>query len=92
MVENLNKLEAAFLAGRIDATAERKGEVPEGVEDLLRMILSDGDRSTLGRLSKMLFRAAAESRPVRLPIATGPLSPLTVLDGGSNGTNGRNKG
>ncbi len=92
MVENLNKLEAAFLAGRIDATAERKGEVPEGVEDLLRMILSDGDRSSLARLSKMLFRGMIESRSPRIPVPTTPLPSLAVLEGGSNGTNGRSKG
>ncbi len=55
MVENLSKLEAAFLAGRMDATAEQKGSPPEGVEELLRMVLSESDCAALARLSKVLF-------------------------------------
>jgi hypothetical protein len=60
MIEHVNKLEAAFLAGRMDAMAERRENIPEGVEELLRMVLSESDLASLSRLSKGLFRRSAE--------------------------------
>ncbi len=54
-----SKLEAAFLAGRYDAQAEQGQAVPEGVENLLRMVLSDADCTDLARLSKTLFQGPA---------------------------------
>ncbi len=83
MVENMNKLEAAFLAGRMDAVAERRKAVPEGVEELLRMVLSESDCTALARLSKVLFHRNADHN-LRL------VSPVTLLPvGGRNGgTNG----
>ncbi len=88
MVENHNKLEAAFLAGRMDATAERVGVVPEGVEELLRMVLSEGDCMALARLSKVLFHAAGSRGLVRVtaPVVT---LPIAIGGGGSSGDNGR---
>jgi len=59
MVENMNKLEAAFLAGRADALAEKNGGPQEGIEDLLRMVLSESDCTSLARLSKILFHRRA---------------------------------
>jgi hypothetical protein len=87
MVENSNKLEAAFLAGRMDAKAERTGVVPDGMEELLRMVLSEGDCLVLARLSKVLFRATDAGRAMRVPAAVVAL-PLVVGNGGSNGDNG----
>jgi hypothetical protein len=88
MVESQSKLEAAFLAGRMDAGAERIGMVPEGVEELLRMVLSEGDCMSLARLSKVLFHTAGSGRPVRVtaPVVALPLSTGGV---GSNGDHGR---
>ena len=80
MVENMNKLEAAFLAGRMDGGAERGEAVPEGVEELLRMVLSESDCTALARLSRVLFHRRAD-RGVRL------VSPVTLLAAG-----GRNAG
>ncbi len=81
MVENLNKPEAAFLAGRLDALAEEGEGLPDGVEPLLRMVLSESDCVALARLSKVLFRQHAEG--LRL------LSPTALLgrtrNGGTNG-------
>ena len=88
MVENQSKLEAAFLAGRTDAAAERGGVVPEGVEELLRMVLSEGDCMALARLSKVLFRAAGSRGPVRVT-ATGVTLPIAIGGGGSSGDHGR---
>ncbi len=90
MVENHSKLEAAFLAGRADATAERTGAVPEGTEELLRMVLSDADCAALARLSKVLFRAAGTRGVPRVaaPVAT---LPLVIGNGGSNGDHGRER-
>ena len=87
MVENHNKLEAAFLAGRMDATAERRGVVAEGGEELLRMVLSEADCAALARLSKVLFRTIGLARPARLATPVVSL-PLVVGDGGSNGDHG----
>ncbi len=84
MVENQNKLEAAFLAGRADATAERTGGVPEGLEDLLRMVLSEGDCMALARLSKVLFHAPAPEGP-RQAMPPTPALALVPSNGGSNG-------
>jgi hypothetical protein len=83
MVENANKLEAAFLAGRMDAIAERQKATPEGVEELLRMVLSESDCTSLARLSKVLFHCDADAN-LRL------VSPVTLLPVGSRngGTNG----
>ncbi len=90
MVENHSKLEAAFLAGRTDATAERTGIVPEGTEELLRMVLSDGDCAALTRLSKVLFRPVGAGGALRVaaPVAT---LPLVIGNGGSNGGHGRGR-
>jgi hypothetical protein len=87
MVENSRKLEAAFLAGRMDAKAERQGEVDDGLEELFRMVLSEGDCLALARFSKVLFRAPNAGRAMRAqtPVLT---FPLVVTDGGSNGENG----
>jgi len=84
MVENANKLEAAFLAGRMDAIAERRKATPEGVEELLRMVLSESDCTSLARLSKVLFRRGTETN-LRL------VQPITLVPvGGRNGgTNGK---
>ncbi len=85
MVESQRKLEAAFHAGRADATAERTGVVPEGLEGLLRMVLSESDCLALAHLSTVLFHAApgrAGAVKVTTPIA--PL-PLVIGNGGSNG-------
>ena len=83
MVENQNKLEAAFLAGRTDASAERTGAVPSGTEELLRMILSEGDCMALARLSKVLFHAPGTASALRVtaPVATLPL----VIGNGDQG-------
>ena len=80
MVENQSKLEAAFLAGRVDAGAERMGMVPEGVEELLRMVLSDGDCMSLARLSKVLFHTTGSGRAVRV---TAPMVTLPLAIGGA---------
>ncbi len=84
MVESQNKLEAAFLAGRADAIAERTGAVAEGTEDLLCMVLSERDCMALARLSRVLFHAPG---PGPAPRVTGPGATLPVLigNGGSNG-------
>ncbi len=82
MVENINKMEAAFLAGRLDALAERRKAVPEGVEELLRMVLSESDCSALARHSKALFhRSPAELRLVSSVS-------LTSVGGRNGGING----
>ncbi|HTX51819.1 MAG TPA: hypothetical protein VMD08_00310 [Candidatus Baltobacteraceae bacterium] len=83
MVESVNKLQAAFLAGRMDAMAEQRRTIPEGVEDLLHMVLSESDCASLTGLSKALFHRNAEA-VLRL------LSPVSLLpvgsrNGGSNG-------
>jgi hypothetical protein len=88
MVENQSKLEAAFLAGRMDATAERGGVVPEGAEELLRMVLSEGDCMALARLSRVLFRAAGSRGPARVS-APGVTLPIAIGGGGSGGDHGR---
>jgi len=87
MVENSRKLEAAFLAGRMDAKAERQGEVDDGLEELFRMVLSEGDCLALARFSKVLFRTPSAGRAMRVqtPVVA---FPLVVTDGGSNGDNG----
>ncbi len=90
MVENHSKLEAAFLAGRADAIAERTGTVPEGMEDLLRMVLSDGDCIALAHLSKVLFHAASAGSPLRVTTPVAAL-PLIVGNGGSNGDHVRGR-
>jgi hypothetical protein len=90
MVENHSKLEAAFLAGRADATAERSGVVPEGMEDLIHMVLSDGDCMALARLSKVLFHAASPGSTLRVTAPVAAL-PLIVGNGGSNGDHGRGR-
>ncbi len=90
MVENHSKLEAAFLAGRADATAERTGVVPEGTEELLRMVLSDGDCMALARLSRVLFHAAGTGGAIRVAAPVAAL-PLLVGNGGSNGDHGRGR-
>ncbi len=80
MVENLNKLEAAFLAGRMDGGAERGEAVPDGVEALLRMVLSESDCTAMARLSKVLFHRNPD-HGVRL------VSPATLIAaGGRNGS------
>jgi hypothetical protein len=83
MVENINKLEAAFLAGRMDAMAEQRQPIPEGLEELLQMVLSESDCVALTRLSKVLFHRNAEAglrvlSPVRL-------LPVGSRNGGTNG-------
>ena len=83
MVENANKLEAAFLAGRVDALAERRKALPEGVEELLRMVLSESDCTALARLSKVLFRQRMEGG-LRL-ISPVSLLPIGSRNGGTNG-------
>ncbi len=83
MVENANKLEAAFLAGRLDAIAERQKATPEGVEELLRMVLSESDCTSLARLSKVLFRSGAEANLRLVPQVT--LMPVGGRNGGMNG-------
>ncbi len=88
MVESQSKLEAAFLAGRVDAGAERMGMVPEGVEELLRMVLSEGDCMSLARLSKVLFHTAGSERAVRVPAPIATL-PLAIGGVGSSSDNGR---
>jgi hypothetical protein len=90
MVENHSKLEAAFLAGRADATAERTGVVAEGMEDLLRMVLSDGDCMALAHLSKVLFHSATPGSTLRVTAPVAAL-PLIVGNGGSNGDHGRGR-
>ncbi len=81
MVENMNKLEAAFIAGRLDAMAARGEDVPENVEHLLRMVLSDSDCAALARLSKVLFQQHAAG--LRL------ISPTSLIGSTRNGgTNG----
>ncbi len=90
MVENHSKLEAAFLAGRADATAERTGSVPEGTEELLRMVLSDGDCTALARLSRVLFHAAGMGSTIRVTAPVAAL-PLLVANGGSNGDHVRGR-
>ncbi len=65
MVENMNKLEAAFVAGRMDGLAERGEALPDALEALLRMVLSDSDCTALARFSKVLFHQAAD-RSLRL--------------------------
>ncbi len=81
MVENLNKLDAAFIAGRLDAMAEEGEGLPEGVEHLLRMVLSESDCAALARLGKVLFQQHAAG--LRL------LSPASLIGGTRNGgTNG----
>ncbi len=74
MVENLNKLEAAFLAGRIDAEAEERQIVPECVDHLLRMVLSESDCAALARLSKVLFHSRADQSLRLVPSAVLPSS------------------
>jgi len=76
MVENMNKLEAAFLAGRLDGLAERGEALPDAVEALLRMVLSDSDCTALARFSKVLFHQTADW-PLRLIAA-----PIGVPAGG----------
>ncbi len=75
MVESQSKLEAAFLAGRADATAERTGALPEGTEQLLRMVL---------------FHASGTASALRVtpPVTT---LPLVIGNGGSNGDHGRGR-
>ena len=90
MVENQNKLEAAFLAGRADATSERTGTVPEGMEELLRMVLSEGDCMALARLSKLLFHAPSPEGALRVTTPVAAL-PLVIGNGGSNGDHGRGR-
>jgi hypothetical protein len=90
MVESHSKLDAAFLAGRADATAERMGVVPEGTEELLRMVLSDGDCTALARLSKVLFHAAGAGNGIRVTAPVAAL-PLLVGNGGSNGDHARGR-
>ncbi len=80
MVENLSKLEAAFLAGRMDAAAEQKGALPEGIEELLRMVLSESDCAALARLSKVLFHRKVDQA---LRLVT---QPALQASGGRNGT------
>ncbi len=81
MVEDLNKLEAAFIAGCLDAMAEGREHVPEHLEHLLRMVLSESDCAALARLSKVLFQQHAAG--LRL------LSPASLIGGTRNGgTNG----
>ena len=85
MVENINKLEAAFLAGRMDAMAEQRQAIPEGLEELLHMVLSDSDCGALARLSKVLFHRPAATG-LRL-ISSVKLLPVGSRNGGShNGT------
>ena len=74
MVENMNKLEAAFLAGRLDAAAEKNcnGGPPEAAEELIRMILSESDCAALARLSKVLFHRPADLAKAVLPNLTRP--------------------
>ncbi len=86
MVENQNKLDAAFLAGRADATAERTGSAPEGTEALLRMVLSESDCLGLARVSRVLFHAPALASPRPVPTPT----PVLALLGGNERTNGGN--
>ncbi len=74
MVENLNKLEAAFLAGSMDAQAEERQTVPECIEHLLRMVLSDSDCTALARLSKVLFHSRADQSLRFVPSAAAPPS------------------
>ncbi|HTX53115.1 MAG TPA: hypothetical protein VMD08_06880 [Candidatus Baltobacteraceae bacterium] len=80
MVENINKLEAAFLAGRMDAMAEQRQTLPEGLEDLLHMVLSDSDCGALTRLSKVLFHRTAAAG-VRL-MSSVKLLPVGSHNGG----------
>ncbi len=91
MVENQSKLEAAFLAGRADAAAERGGAVPEGTEELLRIVLSEGDCLALAQLSKVLFHSPGTTNALRVtpPAATHPLA--VGGNGGSNGGRGRER-
>ncbi len=90
MVESQSKLEAAFLAGRADATAERTGALPEGTEQLLRMVLSESDCMALASLSKVLFHGPGAASPLRgiPPVTT---LPLVIGNGGSNGDHGRGR-
>ncbi len=83
MVEHINKLEAAFLAGRMDAMAEQRQALPEGLEELLHMVLSDSDCVALTRLSKVLFHRTAEAG-LRL-ISSVKLLPVGSHNGGTNG-------
>lgn len=85
MVENVNKLQAAFLAGRMDAMTEQRRSIPEGVEELLRMVLSESDCASLTRLRTALFHRREE-------VGLRLLSPVTLLPVGTrnSGSNGGN--
>ncbi len=85
MVENQRKLEAAFLAGRADAIAELKGVVPEGSEELFRMVLSESDCMALARLSNVLFHAPGTTSAPRSTTQLVATLPVVIGDRGSNG-------
>ena len=87
MVEHINKLEAAFLAGRMDAMAAQGQPIPEGLQELLRMVLSESDCAALSRLSKVLFQQKTDQK---VDVSLRLISPLKLLTVGSHngGTNG----
>ncbi len=91
MVENQRKLEAAFLAGRADAIAERTGAVPEGAEELFRMVLSESDCITLARLSNVLFHAPSPTSAPRSTTQLAATLPIAIGSGNSNGDHVRGR-